>query len=522
MRLSLLQIDKATSCDGLLDGVEINFSRANGGDNLSPICMVGPNGSGKSQVLQLIAEIFQAAWYTHDKNQERELANTDTLFSLKYEIECAGHSSPRQIMILRNAKTRPKISVEMKEEKEDGWVDIDASSQDFADCLPPLIIGYTSGDNETLSLPFYLSRAGYARDVREAAKIKMQAPAVKDNRLLMMDYGSHLEILVANLLLGDPDDRPLLIRHAGLSNLASFRCVVQLKPSSGPKDGVALTEELKQSIDALRRAATCWSFEKRNETHIFDFFVDESCVEAFENFFSTSLELYRALHKLSLLNDLSISRDARKRVLIEAREKKFAARLPEPQDEDKVFRFERVRLHATKGKKNSSVDYVSLSDGEHQQAQITGIFKLIAQRNALFLLDEPESHLNPQWRIKFVDGLMKIQQQAEGKQELLLTTHSPFVPSDMKRENILVFLKGNKGVQVREPEIETFGTSFDIILEHCFDVRPPISKIARDRINYLKSQGSLEELRNAMEEIGFSVEKAFLFDRLKQLENQEK
>ncbi|ASE39923.2 hypothetical protein CEP68_10635 [Brevundimonas vesicularis] len=88
---------------------------------------------------------------------------------------------------------------------EGEWSDVPPGSDDFAKNLPSLIVGYTSGDNETLSLPFFVSRSGYATDVAQAATFKggrSKTPGVvADNRLLLIDYSTHLEVLVANLLL---------------------------------------------------------------------------------------------------------------------------------------------------------------------------------------------------------------------------------------------------------------------------------------------------------------------------------
>lgn len=49
--------------------------------------------------------------------------------------------------------------------------------------------------------------------------------AVPDNRLLLVDYGTHLEVLIANLMIGEPNLRAALIEHAELENLASWRCI---------------------------------------------------------------------------------------------------------------------------------------------------------------------------------------------------------------------------------------------------------------------------------------------------------
>ena len=124
------------------------------------------------------------------------------------------------------------------------------------------------------------------------------------------------------------------------------------------------------------------------EIYTFDYWCDEETSEAFGSFFQSAFELYRALHKLALLNDLAISRAARRRFERDVTSQRFAARLPEPPDEDKVFRFEQVTFRADKSSR--TVDYVSLSDGEHQLVEILGVFAMIKERNVLFLLDEPE------------------------------------------------------------------------------------------------------------------------------------
>jgi hypothetical protein len=100
-----------------------------------------------------------------------------------------------------------------------------------------------------------------------------------------------------------------------------------------------------------------------------------------------------------------------------------------------------------------------------------------------------------------------------------MISHAPFVPSDIKREQVHIFKKdGSEGVSVDNPGIETYGATFDRILDHCFGVRPPISQMARDEIDYLMKRGTPEELREAMQKLGSSVEKAFLADRLRQIE----
>ena len=334
------------------------------------------------------------------------------------------------------------------------------------------------------------------------------------------------------MLLGDEDVRREILEHAGLSDLASCRCTIRLahsavsyraKPEQQKKTGrkrIQLTEELEETIFRLKRTATCWTEDTRTETFTFDFLVTDATRDAVKHFWEDALSLYRALHKFSLLNDLVIKKEARDRMNKAVTERRFATRLPEPLQDDLVFGFEEVRFWPT-SPHCAPVDYVALSDGEHQQALILGTYAMIAESNALFLLDEPESHFNPQWRVQFVKRLMDLR-TGRTSQDMLMTTHAPFLASDMRRSQVLVFERTDDGIAVTPPEIETYGASYDRILVHCFKITPPISQIANNEIQGLLDSGSVEELQDAMVRLGDSVEKTFLAARLRKLISEDK
>jgi hypothetical protein len=89
---------------------------------------------------------------------------------------------------------------------------ISTDSPEFGKYLPSIVIGYTSGDNETLSLPFQISRSGYANDVAGAALGDSASMNLPDNRLMMIDYGTNLEVLFSNLMLGKQEIRDEILR----------------------------------------------------------------------------------------------------------------------------------------------------------------------------------------------------------------------------------------------------------------------------------------------------------------------
>lgn len=543
MKLTRVHIIKAATCGGLLDGLEVVLRGVpSEPEQFVPLCLVGPNGAGKSQFLQVIAEAFQSVFHACVQEEERVEGNENLLFEIEYIIRLEPTVEPAFVRLSRRAtgKRRPVLKVERKDGLE--WVECPVDQPATLELLPSRVIGYTSGDNETLSLPFLVSRSGYSDAVGKQA-LHLEAgerdKPVPDTRLMLVDYGTHLEVLVANLVLGSMEEREALLCEAQLRELHSFRCVIQLAhravpklsarvSASSPRKGVQLTKELESYIEQLKRCSTCYSFEEKTETYIFDFLVSEETRRAFRCFWDTAIELYSSLHKVSMLNDLAIPKVSRERLRRDIKARRFASRLPEPQDEDRVFRFEEVSFLPQVGE--GEVDYVSLSDGEHQLAQILGTMCMASFVNVLFLLDEPESHFNPQWRVKFISRLMDLP-TANGKrgettalsaqQDCLLTTHAPFVPSDMTRENVLIFQKSQDCVQVCRPDIETFGATFDTILEECFGVRPPMSEVPRREIKDLMQCKDAAEVKAGIARLGDSVEKVFLMDHLRQLMQQE-
>ncbi|WP_445620265.1 restriction system-associated AAA family ATPase [Kushneria sp. Sum13] len=538
MKITWLHVIDADTCGGLLNGVVINFRDAwEVNDSFSPICLIGPNGAGKSQALQIIAEIFQAAFAQFLPDEEQGKPNNQIQFELEYFIFNNNKESERVKIWRKKGKSKRLSNIVLEVYSDNRWVE----PQDYIEAkklLPSKIIGYTSGQNETISIPFFVSRSGYAKQVSTNAldKEKIALP-IPDSRMLLVDYSTNLEVLMANLILNPKNVREYLVNELGLKKLRSFRCVIQLKYGSSANSKVQLTDELNNYISYLKRCATCFEYDEKNSSYVFDFFVQEATHESFSSYWEEgALELYSCFHKLAMLNDLIIPKQDREAFLKGVEKRRFSTRLPEPMEKQKVFRFERVEFISKKGDKH--VDYVSLSDGEHQLTQLLGTLCMASFPNVLFLLDEPESHFNPRWRVEFVSKILNLPTTSvqicsnEGKrhfnslsskQDCLLTTHSPFVPSDMDSENVIIFKRNfiDGKVSTRKPRIQTYGSTFDTILEECFEISPPISDIPKREIEKLLNSDNIEEIKKAVNGLGDSVERMYLIERVRMLKAKE-
>ena len=193
-------------------------------------------------------------------------------------------------------------------------------------------------------------------------------------------------------------------------------------------------------------------------------------------------------------------------------------------------------LHLTKSDTISIIPYMGLSDGEHQFMHIIGTVLLMNEPGNLFILDEPETHINPNWRSKLVSTLNEItkplvsQHNVESKvpdnqrhQFFVLTTHSPFVVTDCHNRNVFKFSRDSGRVSWQHLEQETYGASWEEILNEVFEKRDSISVMAQEEIDAIydmkfDSPEPIREIEIQLYRIrtkyGSSIEKSYLEEYL--------
>src|SRR5258705_6474854 len=128
----------------------------------------------------------------------------------------------------------------------------------------------------------------------------------------------------------------------------------------------------------------------------YKFVVNDATKQAFKyNFDNDPYFLFSSLRKFELLNQLKLKRRYRY-----VSGKGLEQIPPKVGHEDKIFRLQEIKLKLSSPK--IVIPYIGISDGEHQFIQVVGSIMLFKQNNVLFLLDEPETHFNPDWRSKLV------------------------------------------------------------------------------------------------------------------------
>jgi restriction system-associated AAA family ATPase len=437
--------------------------------------------------------------------------------------------------------------------------------------LPKRIIAYTSGQNELLSNPYYKIKYHYFKEFADNKQLHNNEIA-EENRLFFLDYSSNFSIFIANMLLASNQKLEYLKDVLHISGLKSFRITINLMDAY--KKSIPISDRLMIHLQKLKLCATSWARrqEGKEDLLILDYFVTESTKEAFRFHFKRAFNLFKVFYELDILNLHLVKKDTRGLMLRVHKHFNFSDELPKGDPSRLVFRLEQILItKRTQEAKERQIYYKGLSDGEHQFNEVVGTVLMMEQEGCLFLMDEPDTHFNPKWRAKMIEMLNYVTAKSfivkerikldingntvkdnKGKpikenitlpetvrrQEIIITTHSPFVISDSQKEDVYKFDKVEGTVTYINPKIETYGASVGLLLQEIFDRKISISDLSnfdmdewrREFMELLNSgrlkskteriQRKINEVKNYLIDFGESIEKFDLYSFIRQVEKE--
>lgn len=581
--MKLLKLHIEEEYKSLHKGFSIEFHKSlDSMDTFQPFCFAGLNGSGKSNVLEALASIFYHLEFcvakfrpqSFDKHFKRHKSTPDA-YTLKYLIgknneESYSLNNFYKVTIVKanhhkKAKSNePRLFIQefpfddTVEKKEISMLPSEHNnvSAEGKTYLPDLVVAYSSGENETLSLPFIKNRLinfdKYCEDYKK--DIVFDEP---ESSLIYIDEGMSQAVLLAALLFEDENTLKPLKKELGLLELQSFTMHFnnQIVELNGEKDDLSYTyilTHINNILDGLKKCATCWYESKvpieeiDGEKYILtlDFYVDEATKAIFKKHFKTSFELFRFFQVLYELNSNIVSESIKEEVYsTESFYRK--GKLPVAAPIDTVFHFLNYKiLKKIKGKAAPNALLLrEFSDGEQQFLHTIGICLMLKERRTLLLLDEPETHFNPAWRAKFIKILNESIEAGRLKnvlngdfnvhllKDVILTSHSPFIISDCMPNNV-IFFDRNKETELveaksaKELEFNTFGTSVETILDELFDYNQSIGdwsneELLKIQFDSIKTETDKKELKKKLRVLGSSIEKDLVLAKLNRLELEE-
>lgn len=555
-------------------GFEINFhslADSEAMEQFRPFCFAGLNGSGKSNVLEALANIFYhlevcVAKYLPEsikdpKNFKRNECTPDA-FTLEYLI---GQHNRKQytlfyfdkVVVSKKVGEEPQMFIQSFPFDNSAEIreislhppKVRDSAAEGKDYLPAHVIGYSSGENEILSLPFIKSRLIHLDEYKQASRDNYERFDEPENSLIYIDNNMSQSVLLACLLFENEKTLAPLrhIDNTGILGLRSFRMNINLhefeiqdektkKPIKVP-----ILKLLEQNqLDDLKKCATSWFLDQKTKTLWLDFYVNDATKSAFKEHFHSSLKCFQFFSLLYELNNHFVDEETKVDVY-RSKGVYTDGKLPVGSPRQDVFQF--LDFYITKELKTGKVKDLllrSFSDGEHQFLHTMGVCLLLKDKRSLLLLDEPETHFNPSWRAKFVKILNDSISSGNPKglidggfnvhllKDVLLTSHSPFIISDCLPDNVVLFEKDEDGdttakkVSELENAFNTYGTSVELILDKLFNYRQSIGDLSFsefEKIDFsnLDSPEKVEGEKNKLRKLGESIEKDMVLARLNRI-----
>jgi energy-coupling factor transporter ATP-binding protein EcfA2 len=185
---------------------------------------------------------------------------------------------------------------------------------------------------------------------------------------------------------------------------------------------------------------------------------------------------------------------------------------------------EEVRVRVKLRKNDGSVTFRELSEGEQQLLTVLGLLRFTAEEESLFLLDEPDTHLNPRWSIDYLQYLEKFVGSDKASREschVVMTTHNPLAIAELLKQQIQILKRDvdDLSISVTPPEIDPRGMGYAaIVTSDMFGLpaaidRSTLELLEKKRELTIKDEplndaerANLEEVNRKLEDYGFGYE----------------
>ncbi|MFC6978219.1 hypothetical protein [Microbulbifer taiwanensis] len=384
--------------------------------------LIGQNGTGKSNLIEALITIFR------DIDLDRDATLDYTLeYSIRDRIVRIQADSARQ--------KRPFV-----------WVDGEAESQGYLlknrELLPSHIFAYYSGRNERIETLFQEHQRRFNRRQEITAEEKLSEEALASlyhQGEFDADAAARLREDIESRARRSGDDRlrRLFYCRGGHSQLVLLACLLSDDPVFQKVLANLHIERLESALFVLKEPHRLR--EKRRNGK----FDEQELSEGDPRFwYARGNVVNEFLDKLWQVAWSPIEQEASKQIDFRGRtEKQKQLYLFVPSHEklrelgelagstDSFFRYaegayigdliEEVRITVRKSdKQGGDVGFTQLSEGELQMLTVLGLMRITREDHCLFLLDEPDTHLNPIWKLRYFDeieeylGLIKLHYRA--------------------------------------------------------------------------------------------------------------
>ncbi len=422
MRIDRLTIERYRN----LQKFEIDFDEAQ-----STTVLLGRNGSGKSNLIEAIVEIF--------RDLESGAAPT-----FKYSLAYFCYGKKIEIEADPERATRRATMV------VDGRAISQSAFRDQLDVLlPRYVFAYYSGWSSRLERHFDKP----TRDHYERVLNNPDGELPLRRMFFCRKEYSQL-VLLAFFVSRSPAASDLLTRYLGIERFESVLFVLKRPWWRGTGAPRAIQAAHGDPRFWFARGAFKGFLDRLWESALAPIRSEEAVERDIRRQPESTERLYLFIKNVNQLALLKRERESPK-VLFGYLEGLFLCDLI-----DEV----RVTVLRTDG---SRVKFTQMSEGEQQLLTVLGLLLFTQDDESLYLLDEPDTHLNPVWTydyLKLLQGNMRAE-----KGQLIVSTHNPLMIGSLKRNQVRLLEVNQEGgrqsfVGAREPSEDPFAMGVDGLL----------------------------------------------------------
>ncbi|MDE0106409.1 MAG: AAA family ATPase [Bryobacterales bacterium] len=451
--------------------------------------LVGENGSGKSNLLEALALIFRNL----DLDEQAP-------FSYELRYQCRNHDVAVSAKEYRYPKFRAKPACGGTYEtlSRRRFMSVDRDGRPVY--RPAFVFGYYSGPSDRLASIFEKHQERYYGAIIKPPSARSTGGA-DANALRRVFYAQTLHgqfALIAFFMEpeGNDGDREFLREHLQIEGLDSVLFALNRPGWSrggGDRRFWGAVGEVQEFLDRLydeampplrmdRRMSVDLASNRAIE-NLYLFLPGEEGLSRVYRQYGDQYSFFTALESMHL-----------SRLLAEVRT--------------------RVRMAPRAG--GGEMTYRDLSEGEQQLLLVLGLLKFTATEEALFLLDEPDTHLNPAWSTQYLSFLHRLIRQRESC-HIVMSSHDPLVFAGLTREQVRVFRRGEEGQAVVEvPAQDPRGMGVAAILtSDLFRLRTTLDAETQKRLDRKhilmqkedpndEEQAELEGLQKDLDRLGFA------------------
>ncbi len=106
-----------------------------------------------------------------------------------------------------------------------------------------------------------------------------------------------------------------------------------------------------------------------------------------------------------------------------------------------------IRVNVKATNVDGSITFREMSEGEQQLLMVLGLLRFTREDEALFLLDEPDTHLNAAWSVQYLDFLEKIG-GTQKNSHVVMATHDPLVVIGLEQNQVQLLQRDDQTNQI--------------------------------------------------------------------------